>query len=140
MASGKADTPAGLVGLGIRQHTLLTYWPKYGVPVMLLLAILAVTLLALWDKIPAEAYVPVIASLAGLLLLAVAISYLLHFVFLTDEEVILKRYSKEVIYPRAAINSMHSVFINLYVVEMRDGRKYYFLPKVSHVLHDLFGF
>ncbi|MDU0370843.1 hypothetical protein ACFPAF_10595 [Hymenobacter endophyticus] len=140
MFFGKSDVPAGLASPGIRQHTRLTYWPKYGGPIMFLLAILAVTLLVRWDKVPAEAYVPIAASLAVLFLLAVAVSYLLHFVFLTDEEVIVKRYGKAVVHPRAAINSIRSVFINLYVVEMHDDRKYYFLPRVTRVLHDLFRF
>ncbi|RSK42976.1 hypothetical protein [Hymenobacter perfusus] len=107
---------------------------------MLLLAILAVTLLVRWEKFPAEVYVPIVASLAVLFLLAAAVSYLLHFVFLTDEEVIVRRYGKDLMYPRAAINSTHSVFINLYVVEVRDGRKYYFLPRVSRVVKDLLNF
>lgn len=124
----------------IRQHTLLTYWPKYGTPAMFLLAIIASALMIQWGKFPVEMGMPLILSLLLLLMLSLVISYFLHFVYLTDEALLTKRYNTEVVYSRDAIKSIYCVFLILYVLETHDGIKRLFLPRLAQVQKDLFNF
>lgn len=107
---------------------------------MFLLAIITSALMMQWGKFPADMGIPLIISLLLLLVLSLVISYFIHFVYLTDEELVVKRYSKELIYPRAALKSSYCVFLILYVVATRDGKKRLFIPRLSQVQKDLLSF
>ncbi|ALD21821.1 hypothetical protein AM218_12175 [Hymenobacter sp. DG25A] len=140
MSLKEADTEPKVRRPRVRQHTLLTYWPKYGAPVMFLLAIIATALMVQWGKLPSEVSIPVILFLSLLLIFSVVLSYLFHYVYLTDEELVVKRYSQEVFYPRAAIKSIHCIFSILYAIETSDGQRRLFLPRLSQVHKDIFNF
>lgn len=109
-------------------------------PGLLVLAMLAVTLMMQKGKIPTEAYLPMVLFLSALTLFALTISYLLHFVYLTDETVSVKRYYTEVPYPRDAIKSIHSVLVLLNVLETHDGKKYLFLSRLAQMKKELPSF
>ena len=107
---------------------------------VMLLAIVGTTLMLKWDMVPNEAYMPIILFLFVLLIFSVAISYLLHFVYLAGNELLVKRFSKTTTYPRAAIKSMHCAFIILRILKTNDGKRRIFVSRLSQVQQDVFNF
>ena len=101
---------------------------------------MASALMIQWGKFPADMGIPLILFQLRLLVLSLVISYFIHFVYLTDEELIVKRYSKELIYPRADLKSSYCLFLILYVVATHDGKKRLFMPRLAQVQKDLLSF
>ncbi len=107
---------------------------------MMLFMLIASTLMRQSDMVPEEAYMPIVLFFSVLLILSLVISYLLHFVYLTDEELIVKRYCNAITYPRAIIKSIDCVFVILCVLKTDDGQKRIFVSRLSQVQQDVFNF